>query len=421
MIYETLKKIITDASTGMGIPEGFAAHTTDIILLAALLLLSAIAHFITKHTGLFIVRLFVEKSPTRWDDILHKNKFFTRLAGLVPAIIVYTMAPLIIVDTPMLSSFVVAMARIYAIIILTLAAFSFINSINVIYQGTRLSAKFAIKGVLQALKLFSVIVCVLLILSAVTDRTPLYFLSGLGALTAVLLLVFKDTIMGLVAGIQIAANDMASEGDWIEMPQFGADGEVIDVSLTTVKVRNWDKTITTIPTYALISQSFRNWRGMEESGGRRIKRSIIIDMNSIRFCDRDLLSKLSSIQLISGYIKERSEEIEAFNKEKGLSGENLVNGRHMTNLGTFRRYVEEYLRNNSLIHKDMTFLVRHLQPTDKGLPIEIYVFSKEQRWAYYEAIQADIFDHLLAAIGEFDLRVFQSPTGADLSKLVNRA
>lgn len=417
MIYETIKHKLTGISTGMGIPEDLAGHTTDALLLTVLLLFAIIAHLITKQVGLFFVRIFTEKSPTRWDDILNEKKFFTRIAGLVPAIIIYTLAPLVIVDTPVLSSFAMTMAQIYAILILTSAAFSFINTISVIYQSTKLSAKFAIKGVLQALKLFASIVCVLLVLSALTNRTPLYFLSGLGALTAILLLVFKDTILGLVAGIQLSVNNMVSEGDWIEMPQFGADGEVTDVSLTTVKVSNWDKTITTIPTYALISQSFKNWRGMEESDGRRIKRSIVIDMGSIKFCDESLLSRLRRIQMVSGYIKERSAEIEAFNREKGITDDSLVNGRHMTNLGTFRRYIEEYLRNHSKIHKGMTFLVRHLQPTDKGLPIEIYVFSNEQRWAYYESIQADIFDHLLAAIHEFDLKVFQSPSGTDLERL----
>jgi miniconductance mechanosensitive channel len=421
MTYETIRHKLTGISTGMGIPDGIAAHTTDILLLTALLLFAIFSHLIFRRGGLIIVKIFAEKSPTRWDDILNENRFFSRIAGLVPAIIVYTLAPLVIVDMPLLTSFVLSMAQIYAILMLTLAAFSFIDSINVIYKSTKLSAKFAIKGALQALKLFSSIVCVLFILSAITDRTPLYFLSGLGALTAILLLVFKDTIMGLVAGIQLSVNDMVNEGDWIEMPQFGADGEVTDVSLTTVKVSNWDKTITTIPTYALISQSFKNWRGMEESGGRRIKRSIVIDMNSVRFCDEELISRLSKVQLISDYIRERTGEIEAYNKEKGITDESLVNGRHMTNLGTFRRYIEEYLRNHSNVHKDMTFLVRHLRPTDKGLPIEIYVFSSEQRWAHYEAIQADIFDHLLATIGEFDLRVFQSPTGADLEKLSKQA
>jgi len=417
MISNTIEHTLTGLAAELGVPGTVAAYTSDILLFAALLLLALLTRSLTNHMGIFIVRLFVEKSPTRLDYILKKNMFFSRIASVAAAVITYKLAPLIIPGLPLFTAFLVALAKIYAIIIFTLASFSLMDSLHSIYLETRFSAKFALKGSLQALKLFISIVGVLLVLSVITDRTPLYFLSGLGALTAVLLLVFKDTIMGLVAGIQLSVNEMVCEGDWIEMPQFGADGEVMDFSLTTVKVRNWDKTITTIPAYALISQSFKNWRGMEESGGRRIKRSIIIDMNSIRFCDDALLSRLSKIHLVSGYIVERNREIDAYNREKGISKDSLVNGRHMTNLGVFRKYIEEYLHNNPKIHTDMTFLVRQLQPTDKGIPLEIYVFSKDQRWAYYEAIQADIFDHLLSAISEFDLKVFQSPTGADLAKL----
>jgi len=417
MISNSLEHTLTGLALELGVSRAVADYTSDILLFASLLLLALLARVLTKYGLLFIVRLFVEKSPARWDDILKKNRFFSRLASVVPAIIIYKLAPLTIPGFPLIAAFVVSIAKIYAIIMLNSAAFSLMDSLHSIFLETRFSAKFALKGSLQALKLFISIVSVLLILSVLTDKTPLYFLSGLGALTAVLLLVFKDTIMGLVAGIQLSVNEMVCEGDWIEMPQFGADGEVMDFSLTTVKVRNWDKTITTIPAYALISQSFRNWRGMEESGGRRIKRSIIIDMNSIRFCDDALLSRLSRIQLISGFIDERNREIETYNREKGISKDSMVNGRHMTNLGVFRIYTEKYLHNNPKIHKDMTFMVRQLQPTDKGIPIEIYVFSNDQRWTHYEAIQADIFDHLLAAINEFDLRVFQSPAGTDLAKM----
>jgi len=417
MISNTFENTLKGLAAELGVPKAVAAYTSDILLFATLLLFALLARSLTKHIGLFLIRLVFEKSPARWDDILKQNRFFSRIASVVPAIIIYKLAPLITPGLPLFTAFLVSLAKMYAIIMFTLAAFSLMDSFHSIYLENRFSAKFALKGSLQALKLFTSIVSVLLVLSVLTDKTPLYFLSGLGALTAVLLLVFKDTILGLVAGIQLSVNEMVNQGDWIEMPQFGADGEVEDFSLTTVKVRNWDKTITTIPAYALISQSFKNWRGMEESGGRRIKRSIIIDMNSVRFCDEELISRLSKVLLISDYIHSRTDEIKEYNRAKGLTDDNLVNGRHMTNLGTFRRYIENYLHNHSKIHKDMTFLVRHLQPTDKGLPIEIYVFSREQRWSYYEAIQADIFDHLLAAIGEFDLRVFQNPTGADLEKL----
>jgi miniconductance mechanosensitive channel len=239
-------------------------------------------------------------------------------------------------------------------------------------------------------------------------------------LAAVLLLVFRDTILGFVASIQLSANNMVKPGDWIEMPSHNADGTVLDISLNTVKVQNWDKTIATVPTYALVSESFRNWKGMEESGGRRIKRSINIDMNSVRFVDDELAEKFKKIHLLKAYVESREEEILKYNEENKIDGSILVNGRRMTNLGTFRKYVEEYLRKHPKIHNDMTFLVRQLQPDERGLPIEIYVFSNDQAWANYETIQADIFDHILAVIPEFELRVFQNPSGRDFQNLVSQ-
>ena len=239
-------------------------------------------------------------------------------------------------------------------------------------------------------------------------------------MAAVLMLVFKDTILGFVASIQLSANKMVKPGDWIEMPSHNADGTVEDISLNTVKVRNWDKTIATVPTYALVSESFRNWKGMEESGGRRIKRSINIDMNSVRFVDEDMVKKFRNISLLKEYIENKEIEIIQYNKEKQIDDSVLVNGRRMTNLGTFRKYVEEYLHNHPKIHNEMTFLVRHLQPTERGLPIEIYVFSNDQAWANYEAIQADIFDHILAVIPEFGLKVFQNPSGSDFLNIARK-
>jgi miniconductance mechanosensitive channel len=232
-----------------------------------------------------------------------------------------------------------------------------------------------------------------------------------------LILIFKDTILGFIAGIQLITFNMVRQGDWIEMPSHMADGDVIDVSLATVKVQNWDKTITTIPTYALVSGSFRNWRGMSDSGGRRIKRSISIDITSIRFCDTEMLGRFKRIQYITEYVKRKLEDLSVYNSENQVDDSMLVNGRHLTNVGTFRAYLVAYLRNHPMISQEMTFLVRQLQPSERGLPIEIYVFSKRQEWARYEAIQADIFDHILAIVPLFDLRVFQAPTGADFRAL----
>jgi miniconductance mechanosensitive channel len=238
-------------------------------------------------------------------------------------------------------------------------------------------------------------------------------------MTAVLLLIFKDAILGLVAGIQLTANKMIAVGDWIEMPKYGADGDVLDLTLTTVKVQNWDKTITTIPTYALISDAFKNWRGMQESGGRRIKRSIAIDMNSIKFCDEEMLERFRKIQYISEHIERKRKELQEHNRLLKVDDSSLANGRRLTNVGTFRAYIQAYLKNHPAIHQNMTFLVRQLAPSDHGLPIEIYVFSSDTAWVTYEAIQADIFDHLLAVLPEFDLRVFQSPAGHDFQQLVS--
>jgi miniconductance mechanosensitive channel len=238
-------------------------------------------------------------------------------------------------------------------------------------------------------------------------------------MAAVLILVFKDTILGFVASIQLSANNMVNVGDWISMPKYNADGDVIDIGLNTVKVQNWDKTIATIPTYALVSESFNNWKGMEESGGRRIKRSINIDMKSVGFLDQDQIEKFRKYYLLADYITAKEKEIAEYNSSLEVDDSVVTNGRRMTNLGTFRAYLENYLHNHPKVNQDMTLLVRHLQPTDKGMPLEIYLFSKDQVWANYEAIQADIFDHILAIMPQFGLRVFQSPTGDDFQKLTS--
>jgi miniconductance mechanosensitive channel len=237
-------------------------------------------------------------------------------------------------------------------------------------------------------------------------------------MAAVLILVFKDTILGFVASIQLSANKMVNIGDWISMPDYNADGDVIDISLNTVKVQNWDKTIATIPTYALVSDSFNNWKGMEESGGRRIKRSLNIDMKSVGFLDSEQVEKFRKYHLLKDYITTKEKEITDYNKANKLDEDTVTNGRKMTNLGTFRVYLENYLHKHPKINQDMTFLVRHLQPSEMGIPMEIYVFSNDQAWANYEAIQADIFDHVLAVLPEFGLKVFQNPTGDDFNKLV---
>ncbi len=384
--------------------------------LAVLLVLAVLLDWIVRSILIKLMHNFAKFTRTVWDDIFVKRKVFNRLSHFAPAVLIYRAAPAILAGYDGGIAFVHISVKVYMAIIAILVIDSLLNSILDIYRTFEVSYKVPIRGFIQAVKLVVFSLGFIAIISLVLKRDPLTILGGLGALTAVLMLIFKDSILGLAAGIQISANQMVRIGDWIEMPKYGADGDVIDITLTTVKVRNWDKTISTVPAYALVTDSFKNWRGMSESGGRRIKRSLYIDMRSIKFCDEKMLEKFRKIQYISEYIDRKKEEISEFNRARSIDDSVLVNGRRMTNIGTFRAYITAYLRNHPNIHQSMTFLVRHLEPTPKGLPIQIYVFSSDQVWANYEAIQADIFDHILAVVDQFDLRVFQEPSGADISQ-----
>jgi miniconductance mechanosensitive channel len=283
-----------------------------------------------------------------------------------------------------------------------------------IYQRSAASRDRPIRGYVQVAKLLLYLVGGILVVSTLLQRNPWGLIAGLGAVSAVLLLVFRDTILSLVASVQLTTNDMIRRGDWIEMPRYGADGDVIEVGLHTVKVQNWDKTVTTIPTYALIQESFKNWRGMAESGGRRIKRAVHIDLNTIRFCDEEMLERFARFESIAEYIEGKRRAIAEANREIKGDPAQCVDTRQLTNVGTFRAYVEAYLRRLPETHESMTFLVRQLPPTEKGLPIEIYFFSRDQVWANYEALQADIFDHILAVLPEFDLAAYQAASGRDM-------
>jgi miniconductance mechanosensitive channel len=320
-----------------------------------------------------------------------------------------------------LSTFLTKISKIYFIAVIIFVANALLNSIRSIYDTTEYAHHRPIKGYIQLVKIFFFFLMGILIISVLLGRDPTVLLAGLGAMAAVLMLVFKDTILGFVASIQLSANEMVKIGDWIEMKSHGADGDVIDITLNTVKVQNWDKTISTIPTYALVSESFNNWKGMEEAGGRRIKRSINIDMSSIRFCDEAMLKRFERFDLISDYVKGKEEEVSKFNKKRNLSEEDRISGRRQTNVGIFRKYLEVYLYQHPMVSKNLTFLVRQLQPTSTGLPIEIYVFCTSTAWAVYESVQSDIFDHVLAVIPEFELKVFQQPSGADISNIVKKA
>ena len=292
-----------------------------------------------------------------------------------------------------------------------MAASALLSAVNDIYLTTRRAENKPIKGYLQIVKIFFFIMGCIVILGILMGKSPWVFVSGLGAMTAILLLIFKDTILSLIASLQISFNDLIKIGDWLSVPQYNADGDVIDIALHTIKIQNWDKTISVIPTHKLIEGTFKNWRGMQESGGRRIKRAVHIDISSIKFCDDIMLQKFMKFQLLQQYLTARLTEIKEYNTKNKIDTSEIVNGRNLTNVGVFRRYILEYLSNHPHVKKDMTFLIRQLAPGSTGLPIEIYVFSDDIEWVNYEAIQADIFDHILAVVPQFGLKVFQYPTG----------
>jgi len=399
------------------IAEGLAENVASVIgwlaVAIAILILAWVSNVAAKQILLRIVSFFIKKSKTRWDDALQNRKVFVRFSHLAPILVIYFGAAALPSIQDMLERVSIAYMYFMGILIL----YAFLNAVNDIYEEYDVSREKPIKGYIQIVQIIAMLFIAILIFAKLIGRSPVALLTGLGAMTAILLLVFKDTILGLVASLQLSFNDMVRRGDWIEMQKFGADGDVIDVSLHTIKVQNWDKTITSIPSYSMISDSFKNWRGMSESGGRRIKRSINIDMNSIKFCTAEMIARFKKIQYITEYIEQKSDEITKHNEAMQIDTSTLVNGRHLTNIGTFRAYVVAYLKHHPKIHQGMTFLVRQLQPTEYGLPIEIYVFSNDQAWANYEAIQADIFDHILAVAQEFDLQVYQNPTGSDFTAL----
>lgn len=400
---------------------GLASSTADsigqLLVVAMAIVLAALSNFVARRLLASAARKLSSRTETTWDDIIVRHGVFDRLSRLAPALVIYVSSFLLVPTLPLLQEGVRHFCMAYMVWCVTVVINALLDAVDEIYQSLAVSRVRPIKSYLQVLKVLVFAVSATLIISTITNRSPLAFLSGLAGLTAVLLLVFKDSILGLVASVQLTANNMLHVGDWIAMPEYGADGSVIDISLNTVKIQNWDKTISTIPTYALINHSFKNWRGMQESGGRRIKRALYIDMNSVRFCDQTLLDRFRRYALLKDYLANKEADIEREQKERQIDGSVPLNGRRLTNIGTFRAYVKAYLEAHPRINKNMTFLVRQLPPTSEGIGIEIYVFSSDQVWANYEAIQADIFDHLLASLPEFDLRAFQAPAGADLHGL----
>ncbi len=383
------------------------AHLAKVL---GVLALSWVVYFLTKRYLLRWLAVIVRRSKSRLDDMLLRSRVFHRLALIPPAIIIYSFAPLAGGWETLVRRVMTAVLVFVSLLVLDAA----LTALNEVYSTLRVAKKISVRSYIQITKIALYLFGVILVIAVLIGQSPLVLVSGFGALTAVLLLIFRDTILSFVASLEISSYDLIKEGDWIEVPLFGADGTVIDIALHAVKVQNWDKTITVIPTHKLIEGSFKNWRGMTMSGGRRIKRAIYIDISTIKFCDEEMTACFEKVHLIADYVRSRRAEIEEYNRAKGVNADVPVNGRRMTNVGTFRAYVKAYLSNHPKIHPDLTFLVRQLAPGPQGLPIEIYVFSRDTEWVNYEEIQADIFDHLLAAATFFELGVFQYPAGKDL-------
>lgn len=387
-----------------------------------LLLIIGVAFLSTVICRRIILRAvakLVKQTKATWDDIVFDSKVMVHISRMVAPILIYIAIPMAFPEHTD-SAFLDLLHRLCLIYILAvfLRFISvFLAAVYHVYSEKEQYKDKPMKGLLQTAQVTLFFVGAIIIVSILINRNPMVLLTGLGASAAILLLVFKDSIMGFVSGIQLSANNMLKVGDWIAMPKYGADGTVIEVTLNTVKVRNWDNTIITIPPYLLVSDSFQNWQGMRESGGRRIKRSINIDMSSVRFCTPEMLAKYRKIQLLKDYMDETEKVVKEYNKERHIDNSILVNGRRQTNLGVFRAYLTNYLRSLPTVNQDLTCMVRQLQPTETGIPMELYFFSASKDWIPYEGVQSDVFDHVLAIIPEFGLSVFQNPSGEDLKKL----
>lgn len=393
---ETINDTITMWLQQLGVQPESVGTVHRIVAVAGILLLAYVAHWLCRKVVVTTVKKLTSKTQNKWDDYLFNDRVLNDFCHMVPPIVITALIPFAFPSEPMTLAFVLKICWIYITIVVVRLICTFLTSLYTISSEHEKLKERSMKGFYQMMKLIVICVGTIIIISTLIDKDPVKILTGLGASAAILTLVFKDTIMGLVAGVQLTANDMLRPGDWITMPKYGADGSVLEVTLTTVKVQNWDKTISTIPPYALVNDSFQNWRGMRESGGRRVKRSINIDMHTVRFCT--------------------PEELETFRKEEWMQGFEAT-GKEEVNLYVFRHYLEHYLRTHPKVNQNLTLMIRQLQPTAEGMPIELYFFSDGTEWIPYERLQAEVFDHLLATVHQFGLKVFQSPTGLDLRYL----
>ena len=402
-----MQNFLTSIGLGLEMTNYALLGIGSIILLVICLL----SNFVTRKFIVQGISKFIKNSNNDWDDILLEKEVFNSLSTLVPLIFIQYLSVPILSDFPSIIPFVHLAVKVSLVLVIASVLIKALKALEEVSTRVPYFKDKPIMSYVQIANLMIYVVAAILIIATILDRDPLALLGALGALTAVLMLVFKDTILGLVASIQLSSHDMVRVGDWVSMPDYGTDGDVLEITLNTVKIQNWDKTISTIPTYAFISGSFKNWRGMTDSKGRRIKRSLSINMTSIKFCTDEEISQYKNIELLKDYIESIQSEIATHNDTNSSDKSSLLNGRNLTNIGLFREYAHQYLLANENIRKDLTVMVRQLEPTENGLPIEVYCFSSNINWVEYEGIQSDIFDHLLSSTSNFDLEIFQNPTG----------
>lgn len=412
-----IKEALNNLLISIGLSESTANVVDKLIILLVIIALAFLAEKLCKRLLIPGIHKLVKSTKATWDDIIFADKVIGGLAGMIAPLLVYLLVSLVYEPGTEGFIFVQKLCTVYMIAVFIRFLSALLTAFYTIYNKKEEFRDRPLKGLLQTVQVILYFVGGIAIVSILIDKSPAVLLTGLGASAAILMLVFQDSILGFVSGIQLSANDMLRVGDWIEMPKYGVDGDVIEVTLNTVKIQNWDKTIVTIPPTLLMKDSFKNWRGMSESGGRRVKRSIFVDMTSVKFCTPEMLEHYNKIQVLSEYIDEKEKVLTEYNKEHNIDASVMVNGRRQTNLGVFRAYLSNYLKNHPSVNHGMTCMVRQLQPTEKGIPLELYFFTATTAWVVYEDIQSDIFDHVLAVIPYFDLNVYQSPSGKDLQHI----
>ena len=406
---------------GWGIDPKFADMFDETIIALLMVGLSIGLDYLCQAIFVGGMKHYTRRSPHQWNTLLMKRRVIHHLIHILPGILIYYLLPMAFVRGKEMLEFSQKVCAVYIIVAVLLTINGLLLVMLDVYNMKDKQKNRPLKGFVQVLQVLLFFIGGIIVVSVLIGKSPMTLFAGLGASAAVLMLVFKDSILGFVAGVQLSANDMLRIGDWIALPGGVANGVVEEITLNTVKIRNWDETISTVPPYTLVNNSFQNWRGMRESGGRRVKRSINIDMTSVRFCTPEMLAKYRKIQLLKDYVEQTEEVIEKYNVENGIDNSILVNGRRQTNLGVFRAYLTAYLKSLPDVNQELTCMVRQLQPTDRGIPIELYFFCALKDWVPYEGVQADVFDHVLAIIPEFDLQVFQSPSGRDFQRVLPAA